>query len=185
MGVIRRQRQQVGLKLSAPSVQDAVATMRTRREQAREHNLRLKVSDDGGLMARIPGGRYSSPPRLEGRFEPGDGGIVFEGVISESHASVGIPRGFIGMAVFLALGAILVAVGGQPSPGSYICGVSAVLFALIGYAMGRLRGSTFSYDCRELMRRLTPLMPGARPLGEGAAGRSRGRADLSPDWPAG
>lgn len=175
MGVIKRQRQQVSLRLSAPSVEDAVATMRARRQQAREHMLRLKVRDDGELVARIPGGRYSSPPRLDGRFEPGDGGIVFEGVISESHASVGIPRGFIGMAVFLALGAILVAVGGQPSPGSYVCGVSAILFALIGYGMGRLRGSSFSYDCKELMGKLTPLIPGARPLDEGAAGLRQGR----------
>lgn len=174
MGVIKRQRQQVSLRLSSPSVEDAVVTLRTRREQARQHMLRLKVRDDGELMARIPGGRYSTPPRLEGHFGPGDGGgIVFEGVISESHASVGIPRGFIGMAVFLALGAILVAVGGQPSPGSYICGVSAVLFGLIGYGTGRLRKSSFSYDCKELMRKLTPLMPGASPLDEGATGSRR------------
>lgn len=170
MSVIKRQRQQVSLRLSSPSVEDVVMTMRARRDQAREHMLRLKVRDDGRLIARIPGGRYSSPPRLEGRFEPGDGGTVFEGVISEAHASVGIPRGFTGMAVLLALGAILVAVGGQPSPGSYICGVSAVLFGLIGYGLGRLRKSSFRYDCKELMRKLTPLMPGARPLDEGITG---------------
>lgn len=173
MGVIRRQRQQVSLRLSAPSVEDAVATMRARRDQARQHRLRLKAKDDGRLIARIPGGRYDSPPSLKGRFEPSDGVVVFEGVISESHASVGIPRGFTGMAVLLAVVTILLAVAGQPSPGSYICGVIAVLFGLIGYGIGRLRRSSFGYDCKELMGKLTPLMPGARALDEGADGTRR------------
>lgn len=168
MGVIGRQRQQVSLAVSSASVADAVAAMRTRRRQAGQRRLRLKAHDDGRLIARIPGGRYSSPPCLRGRFEPRDGHVVFDGVISESHASVGVSRGFIGMGVVLAVVAILLAVAGQPSPGSYICGVSAVLFALIGYGLGRLRASSFRYDCKDLMDKLTPLLPGARPPGNDA-----------------
>lgn len=173
MGVIGRQHQPVSLALSSSSVADAVAAMRTRRAQARQRGLRLKAHDDGRLIARIPGGRYSSPPALRGRFEPRDAGVVFEGAISESRASVGLPRGFIGMGVVLAAVAILLAVVGQPSPGSYICGVSAVLFLLIGYGLGRLRASSFRYDCKNLMGKLTPLLPGARALDEDASSGRR------------
>jgi len=173
MGVIRRQRQQVSLRLSAPSVEDAVVTMRARRNQARQHGLRVKVKDDGRFMARIPGGRYYSPPCLKGRFEPGDGGAVVQGVISESPASVSIPRGFNTMAVLLALAAVLAAAAGHASPGSYICGVTAVLFGLIGYGIGRFRRATFGYDCKQLMGKLIPLLPGAKPVGEDAGGSRR------------
>ena len=48
---------------------------------------------------------------------------------------------------------------------------TAVLFALIGYALGRLRPSSFRHDCKNLMSQLTPLLPGARPLDQDTAGR--------------
>lgn len=168
MGLIGRQQQQVSLRLSAPSVEDAVATMRARRDQARHRGLRLKVKDDGRFIARIPGDRSSSPPCLKGRFEPRNGSAVFHGVIFESHANAGIPRGFTVMGIVIAVVAILLAVAGRPSPGSYICGVIAVLFLLIGYGLGHFRKSSFSYDGKDLMHRLTPLLPGAKPLDEDA-----------------
>jgi hypothetical protein len=173
MGVIGRQREQVSLRLSAPSVEEAVATMQTRRDQARQQRLSLKAREDGTFTARVPGGRYSSPPRLRGRFELGDGGVVFNGVISEAHGSVFIPRMFTGMGAFFILVAILLAVVGNPSPGSYICGVGGVLFGLIGYGLGKLRRSSYRYDCKSLMGKLTPLMPGATPLDEDAASPRR------------
>lgn len=154
--------------LSAPSVAEAVATMRVRRGQAREQRLRLKARDDGRLTARILSGGNSSPPCLKGRIEPGDGGVLLEGVIYESHANVTLPRMFTGIFVVFAAVAILLAVTGQPSPGSYICGVSAVAFGLIGYWLGRLRTGTFTYQCKDLMGKLTPLLPEARALGEDA-----------------
>jgi hypothetical protein len=170
MGVIGRQRQQVSLRLSSPSVEDAVTTVRARRDQASQQMLRLRVKADGRFMARIPGGRYSSPPCLKGSFQTGDDGVVFEGVIAESHAAVDIPRAFAGMGILLALATVLVAVTGEPSPGSYICGIAAVLFGLIGYGLAHLRGRSFAIDCKQLMRELTPLMPGATPLDEGTGG---------------
>lgn len=173
MGVIRRQRQQVSLKLSSPSVEDVVSTMRSRRGQARQHGLRLKVKDDGRFAAQTPSGRYHTPPRLKGRFAADHGVVVFEGIIRESWASVDIPRLYIGMAAILAFVTVLLVVVGNPSPGSYICGVATVLFGLIGYALARLRRSSFSSDCRELMSKLITLMPGASPLGEDPVGISR------------
>lgn len=164
MGVMRRQQKQVSLRLSSPSVDDVVATIRARQGQVRRYTLRVKVSDEGRLIARIPGGRYSSPPCVKGGFEPGDDGVAFEGVIVESYANVALPRGFNGMGALFAVVAILLAVAGNPAPGSYICGVCAVLFGLTGYGLGRFRASSFSYDCKELMRELTPLLPGARQL---------------------
>jgi hypothetical protein len=172
MSGIRRQRQQVRFRLSSPSVEDAVATMRTRKKQARHQRLVLKPHDDGKLTAQILGGRNSSPPVLRGRFESGDGGVVFDGVISESHASVAIPRMFTGLCVIFVFVTILLVVVGQPSPGSYICGVGAVVFGLLGWGLGRSRGASFRYDREELMRTLTPLLPGAR-LVEGEDGIDR------------
>jgi len=163
--VIRRQRQQVSLALSSPSVEDAIAAVQARRGQACREGLRLKTADNGMLTARIPGGRYSSPPRLQGFLRAGAGGVEFDGVISEAHASVGLPRGFVGMAAIFAVVTVLLAFG-NPSPGSYVCGAGAVLFGLIGYVLGRLRRSSFRYDCKQLLARVTPLMPGASPHGE-------------------
>ena len=130
-GVIRRQGQQVSLVLSSPSVEDAIAAVQARRGQAAREGLRVKAADDGLLTARIPGGRYSSPPRLKGFLRAGAGGVEFDGVISEAHASVGLPRGFVGMAAIFAVVTVLLAFG-NPDPGSYVCGAGAVLFGLIG-----------------------------------------------------
>lgn len=173
MGALRRQRRLISLEVSSSSVEGAVAAMRVCREQARQRGLRLRVKDDGRLTARMPAGRYSYPPRFSGRFESGDKGVVFEGVIVESRTDASMRQGAAGLGVLFATVSVLLAVAGRASPGSYVCGVTAIAFGLLGYGLNRLRESSFSFDCKELLGKLTPLMPGAKLPGEEIADTKR------------
>lgn len=147
--------------------------MRSLRNDASWSRLRLTTGEDGTCTARVPGGRNSSPPRFDGRFEAADGAVVLEGVIRESHANVGIPRGFCAIAAFCAAVAVSLVINGKAAPGAYVCGVSALVLGLLGYVMARLRRPAFDGDCRQLMKQLLLLMPGARPTDEDADGGRR------------
>lgn len=168
--MFRRQRERVGLRLlRTSSVGGAVAEIRAQHgdDDHRSRELRLKVTDDGKLAAsRAARGRGPMPPHLRGRLEAAGDRVVFEGVVTESHSSVFVPRVFVGLAVFMAVVAVGLAVAGNPTPGTYICGVSAVLFGLLGRAMNRQRKASFRIECDKLMELLTPLLPHAIPFDE-------------------
>jgi hypothetical protein len=159
MGVISRQRKVIQLGVPSASLEDAVAAMQQSKEQAgRDLGMRLKIYDDGRVHARLPGGRYHSPPYLRARFEATGGSITLSGVIREAFGEVIIPRIFMTMAVFMLTAAIVLVVVGNPVPGSIICFIGGALFTLLGYGLGRLRRTSFRIDCDNLMEKVTPLL---------------------------
>jgi len=160
MGVITRQRKVIQLSVPSASVEDAVATMRQSKEQAgRGLFMRLKIYDDGRVHARLPSGRYHSPPYLRACFEATSGSMTLSGVIREAFGEVLIPRIFITLSVFMLAVAVLLVIVGNPVPGSIICFIAGALFGLLGYGLGRLRRTTFRIDCNNLMEKVTPLLP--------------------------
>lgn len=140
-----------------------MAAMRARREQVgRDMALHLRVSDNGEVHAGVPGGRYSHPPHLNGHFEAEGGSVILTGVIRESLGQVFLPRFYMTLSVIMLLVAIGLAVG-KVVPGLIICFVAAVLFGLLGYGLGRLRGSSFRIDSKNLMEKVNSLLPEQRP----------------------
>jgi hypothetical protein len=160
MGVIRGQRRLIQVSLPSASVGDAVADMRQRQSWAGPHlGMRLKVYEDGRVHARLPGGRYHNPPFLRARFEGDAGSVTLKGVIHEAFGEVIVPRIFMALSVFMLAVAIILVVVGNPVPGSIICFIGGILFGLIGYGLGRLRGNSFRIDCNNLMQKVTALLP--------------------------
>jgi hypothetical protein len=163
--MLRRQRRQISLRLNSWNVERARTAVLAHHDEASRRRLRLKVDANGKCTAtRKSSTRGSIPPRLKGRFREADGGVVFEGVIREAHSSVFVPRCFAGLTVFFAAVAVILVIVGNPTPGSYVCGVSAVLFGLVARGIARLREESFSSECRRLGELLIPLMPGAKPF---------------------
>jgi len=160
MGVISRQRKVIQLSVPSASVEDAVAAMRQSKELA-GHGLgmRLTIYGDGRVHARLPGGRYHSPPYLRARFDATSGSMTLSGVIREAFGEVFVPRMFLALAVFMLAVAVLLVIVGNPVPGSIICFIFGALFGLLGYGIGRLRRTSFRIDCDNLMEKVTPLLP--------------------------
>ena len=168
--MFRRHRQRVGLRLLRTStVGSAVAEMRRLHSEDgySRRELRLKLSDDGKVAAsRAARTRGPMPPHLKGRLQADGDRVVFEGVVTEAHSSVFVPRTFVGLAVIMAVTAVGLVVAGNPTPGTYVCGVSAVLFGLLGRAISRQREDSFRIECDRLAELLAPLLPHAIPFDE-------------------
>jgi hypothetical protein len=152
--VLSRQWHPVQLKVPASSVENVVTAIRDNQDPK---TLRVKVSDDGWLRARIPSTARHGTPTLIGQLEADGDSVTLRGVIREPAAAVAVVRVYLTMAILLLLLAILQA--GHPVPGGIVCGACGILLGLTGYWTARGRIDGFSRDCEKLMEEVTSLLP--------------------------
>jgi hypothetical protein len=152
---MRRQRRSIEVRLRAADVVTAGQALKRHAKAAGSApRLRMRVRDDGRVRARaVEFSRYNTPPVLVGRITPAPGGGILAATIRESYVEVLMPRLFVGLALFMAVmcGALLVA-GEFTNLGVYVCGIGGTVFGLIGYALGRLRRSSFHHHADRLER---------------------------------
>lgn len=151
--VLSRQWHPVQLKVPASSVEKVVTAIRDNQDPK---TLRVKVSDDGSLRARIPSTARHGTPTLIGQLEADGDSVTLRGVIRPA-AAVAVVWVYLTMAILLLLLATLQA--GHPVPGGVVCGVCGILLGLTGYWTARGRIDGFSRDCEKLMDEVTSLLP--------------------------
>jgi hypothetical protein len=157
LSLFSRQWQPVQLKISASNVETVVAAIRDHQEQKGRHvTLRLKVSGDGRLSARIPPTTRHNTPALTGQLEGDGDSVMLRGVIREPVSVVFALRVYATFAILLLLLAILQA--GHPVPGGIVCSACGVLLGLTGYWLARGRIDGFSRDCENLKQEVTSVL---------------------------
>jgi hypothetical protein len=142
-------------------VSDAVERIRAGKDAVRRSSgLWVRVRDDGRVRARVlAGGRYHIRPHLKGRLVVAGRGTSLRAVIYESYGESLVPGLFGGLAVFMAVVGVAIALAGDfAGPGLVVCGVAAVLFALLAYRLGRRRPTSFALEVKELERAVKRLV---------------------------
>ena len=150
----RRHIRHVRLQLSAANPSTATAAIAGAVRAAHLTRFRVHVGHDGRIRARVPpGGRSLPTPVLRGRLVADGSGTCFEGVIRETWSAVCVPWLFVFAAAFMA--AVLVGLlVNHAYSGVYICGASAVAFALIAGLLFVARPMAFDADSNDLLGRL-------------------------------
>jgi hypothetical protein len=155
--ILSRQWHAVQLKVPASSVENVVTAIRDNQDPK---TLRVKISDDGQLRARIPPATRHNTPTLTGQLEADGDSVMLRGVIREPVFVVFALRTYVTLAILFLLLAIVQA--RDPVPGGVVCGVGGILLGLTGYWLARGRIDGFSRDCEALMEEVTSLLPSDR-----------------------
>ena len=157
--LFRRYTRPVRLQLSAADPRTATAAIAGTVREAHLRRFRVRVGHDGSLRASVPAGGRSLPtPILRGHVvADGSGsGAHLEGVIRETWSAACVPWLFVFAAAFMAAALVGLLVNhAYSSPGVYICGASAVAFALIAGLLFLVRPMAFDADSNDLLGRLT------------------------------
>jgi hypothetical protein len=149
---MRRQRRLVVIRLSVHDVSAAGQELARHAGQYAGERLRLRVRDSGRVRARLGySTRYQTPPVLVGRIVGGPGGAELTATIREPYTELGVPRLFLGVAVFLGLVCVAILASGDfTNPGVYVCGIGGAALGLIGVVLGRMRRTSFEHHADQL-----------------------------------
>ncbi|MEU7876286.1 hypothetical protein [Dactylosporangium sp. NPDC049140] len=149
---MRRQRRPVVVRLRVHDVNAAGEDLARHAGQYAGERLRLRVRDDGRVRARLGmSTRYNTPPVLVGRITGGPEGAELTATIREPYTELGMPRLFLGVAIFLGLVCIAILASGDfTNPGVYVCGIGGAALGLIGVILGRMRRTSFNHHADRL-----------------------------------
>ncbi|GLL07617.1 hypothetical protein [Dactylosporangium matsuzakiense] len=149
---MRRQRRPVVIRLKVHDKSAAGQDLARHAGQYAGERLRLRVRDNGRVRARLGySTRYNTPPVLVGRIAVGPDGAELTATIREPYTELGIPRLFLGIAVFLGLVCVAILASGDfTNPGVYVCGIGGTALGLIGLALGRTRRTSFDHHADQL-----------------------------------
>jgi hypothetical protein len=149
---MRRQRRAVVVRLQGQDVNAAGQELARNAGKPAGERLRLRVRDDGRVRARLGlPTRYNTPPVLVGRITSGTHRAELTATIRESYTEVGMPRLFLGVALFLGVVCIaLLASGDLTNPGVYVCGIGGLTLGAIGAVLGRMRRTSFNHHADRL-----------------------------------
>lgn len=149
---MRRQRRPIVIRLRVRDVSAAGQELARHAGQHAGERLRLRVRDNGRVRARLGyPTRYTTPPVLVGRIAEGPDGAELTATIREGYTELGMPRLFLGLAVFLGLVCVALLAGGDfTNPGVYVCGIGGAALGLIGVVLGRMRRTSFAHHADRL-----------------------------------
>jgi hypothetical protein len=149
---MRRQRRPVVVRLRVHDVSAAGQELARHAGQYAGERLRLRVRDNGRVRARLGyATRHNTPPVLIGRIAGGPDGAELTATIREPYTELGIPRLFLGVAIFLGLACVAILASGDfTNPGVYVCGLGGAALGLIGVVLGRMRRTSFDHDADRL-----------------------------------
>ena len=155
--LFRRHTRPVRLRLSAADPRTATAAIAGTVRAAHLGRFHVRASHDGSLRARVhAGGRSLPTPILRGHIVADGSGTRLDGVIRETWSAVCVPWLFVFVAAFMAATLVGLLVNhAYSSPGVYICGASAVAFALIAGLLFLVRPMAFDTASSDLLGRLT------------------------------
>ena len=157
----RRQRQDLSLAISVPTVADAIDLVERRKDEVmRSFTLGVRSGAEGRVRARVAiASRYHARPQFRGQLMAYGQATALRGVIFESRAEVLIPRIYAAVAAIMTGFAVAIVKSGDPiDPGILICSGSAVVLALFAYTLGRLRLTLFARDVAELEKSIEYLV---------------------------
>ena len=151
--LLRRQRQE--LVVPVPDASREVALERLEARPRQQYPvLYCRVREDDVVRATVVSGGRRMPAPFRGRLT-GNEPLMLAGTVTESRTELIWAPLFAFLALFMGAVGIIVAVHGQPWPGSAICLPAAVVFGLLAPLLARGRRSSFARDVSDLERMLT------------------------------
>lgn len=94
--------------------------------------VRIKVHADGGVTARVPGGRFQATPKLRAQVVPDDKGARLAGTLNFGALAVQRWAYVIGALFMLGISVVVFRADGAANPAFWICLVGGVLLSVLG-----------------------------------------------------
>ena len=140
-------KQDFNFQLKARNKAEVVEHIKQYDKQVLEsHQIKVGLKEDGSLrMKCLPRGRYT-PPYLKGRIAEEDGKVTLQGIIKESYVEGFTFWIFLFVTLFMTAFTVIILLNDPIWQAVLICGVGAVVFAMIAFLLGRLRNTNFLLD---------------------------------------